>query len=104
MSRAALVTGGAQGIGAGIAARLLSQDFEVLIIDRNAERLAQEVSALSKSGRVESLVADLRDDATPKIAVELVREKFGRLDVLVNAAGDVSRGSVEDTSDRKSVV
>ena len=98
MSRAALVTGGAQGIGAAIAARLLGEGFDVLVVDRNAERLAQEEAALSNLGHVETLVADLRDDATPKRAVEFGADKFGRLDVLVNAAGDVSRGSVEDTS------
>ena len=98
MARAALITGGAQGIGSAAAARLLGEGFEVLLVDRNAERLTQEAAALSKLGRVETLVADLREDATPKRAVQFCADKFGRLDVLVNAAGDVSRGSVEDTS------
>ena len=98
MARAALITGGAQGIGAAIAAKLLHEGFGVLLVDLNAERLAQEAAALSKLGQVETLVADLRDDATPKRATALCAQKFGRLDVLVNAAGDVSRGSVEDTS------
>ena len=98
MTRAALVTGGAQGIGAAVAAKLLNEGFSVLLLDRNAGRLAQEAAVLSKLGRVETLVADLRDDATPLRAVQMCSEKFGRLDVLVNAAGDVSRGSVEDTS------
>ena len=98
MARGALITGGAQGIGAGVAARLLDEDFAVLLIDRNIERLEREAVALSKRGRVECLVADLRDDATPQRAVQFAQEKFGRLDVLVNAAGDVSRGSIEDTS------
>ena len=98
MARAALVTGGAQGIGAAVAAKLLKEGFSVLLLDRNAERLGQEATVLSKLGKVETLVADLRDDATPLRAVALCSQKFGRLDVLVNAAGDVSRGSVEDTS------
>ncbi len=98
MAKAALVTGGAQGIGAAVAAKLLSDGFNVLLVDRNAERLAQEAAGLSGYGKVETLVADLRDDATPKFAVDLCSQKFGRLDVLINAAGDVSRGSVEDTS------
>ena len=98
MPRVALITGGAQGIGAGVAARLLDEDFAVLLIDRNPQRLERKAAALSKRGLVEILVADLRDDATPQRAVQLAQEKFGRLDVLVNAAGDVSRGSIEDTS------
>ena len=98
MAKAALITGGAQGIGAAVAAKLLSDGFSVLLVDRNAERLAQEAAGLSSYGKVETLVADLRDDATPKNAVDLCSQEFGRLDVLINAAGDVSRGSVEDTS------
>ena len=98
MARAALITGGAQGIGAAVAAKLLGEGFDVLLVDRNAERLGQEAAMLSKLGKVEILVADLRDDATPKRAVDLCSQKFGHLNVLVNAAGDVSRGSVEDTS------
>ncbi len=69
-----------------------------MMLDRNEKRLQQEAISLRKLGRVETLVADLRDDATPKKAVEFCVAKFGRLDVLVNAAGDVSRGSIEDTS------
>ena len=98
MTRAALITGGAQGIGAAIAARILGEGFDVLLVDINAGRLVQEAAVLMKLGRVETLVADLRDDATPLRAAKLCTEKFGRLDVLVNAAGDVSRGSVEDVS------
>ena len=96
--RAALITGGAQGIGAAVAARLLAEGFGVMLVDRNAERLAKEAAALSKLGLVHCFVADLRDDATPQRAVQFCADNFGRLDVLVNAAGDVSRGSVEDTS------
>ena len=79
MARAALVTGGAQGIGAAVAAKLLNEGISVLLLDRNARRLAQEAAVLSKLGRVETLVADLRDDATPVRAVQTCSEKFGRL-------------------------
>lgn len=98
MSRAALITGGAQGVGAAIAARLLAEGFQVVITDVNEGRLAQETAALSKLGRVEAMVGDLRDDATPRRAVQFCADKFGSLDVLVNAAGDVSRASIEDAS------
>jgi NAD(P)-dependent dehydrogenase (short-subunit alcohol dehydrogenase family) len=99
MSRVALITGGAQGIGAGIAKRFLGDGFAgVVLVDRNAERLEQQASALRKIGKVETLVADLRDETTPARAVSHCILKCGRIDVLVNAAGDTSRGGIDDTT------
>ncbi len=99
MSRVALITGGAQGIGAATAARLLKADFDaVFLVDRNSERLGKEAAALKPLGRVEILAADLRDADTPARVVAACVEKFGRIDLLFNAAGDTSRGGVEDTS------
>ncbi len=102
MSRVALITGGAQGIGAGTARRFLADGFAgVVLLDRNADRLEQEAAALRKIGRVETLVADLRDDATPQRAIDLTMAKFGRIDVLFNAAGDTSRCGIDDATPAK---
>lgn len=99
MTRVALITGGAQGIGAGVAKRFLQDGFSgVVLVDRNAARLAQEATALSTLGQVATLAADLRDDATPAKAVAMVMERFGRLDVLVNAAGNTERCGIADTT------
>jgi NAD(P)-dependent dehydrogenase (short-subunit alcohol dehydrogenase family) len=69
-----------------------------VLVDRNAARLGIEVEALGGPGRVASLVADLRDDATPGLAAGLALSTFGRLDVLVNAAGNTERCGVADAS------
>jgi NAD(P)-dependent dehydrogenase (short-subunit alcohol dehydrogenase family) len=99
MSRVALITGGAQGIGAGTARRFLTDGFAgVVLVDCNAARLEQEAVALRKLGKVETLVADLRDEATPTRAISQCMSKFGRIDVLFNAAGDTSRGGIDDTT------
>jgi NAD(P)-dependent dehydrogenase (short-subunit alcohol dehydrogenase family) len=99
MSRVALITGGAQGIGSATAKQFMKDGFAgVVLLDRNAERLSVEEKGLASLGRVEILVADLRDDATPAKAVAFVMEKFGRLDVLVNAAGSTARGGIADTT------
>jgi NAD(P)-dependent dehydrogenase (short-subunit alcohol dehydrogenase family) len=99
MARIALITGGAQGIGAAAAKKLLAQGFAgVVLLDRNEARLEQEAAALSNLGRVETLAADLRDEATPVRAVAFCVEKFGILDVLLNAAGNTSRGAIADTT------
>ena len=97
--RVALITGGAQGIGAATAKQFLQDGFAgVVLLDRNADRLAIEVKALAELGRVETLAADLREDTTPAQAVALTIAKFGRIDVLVNAAGSTARGGIADTT------
>ncbi len=99
MKRVAIITGGAQGIGAAVAKQFLQDGFAgVVLVARTASRLQQEAAALSKIGAVETLAADLRADDTPDKAVALAFERFGRLDVLVNAAGNTERCSVEDVS------
>ena len=99
MSRVALITGGAQGLGAAIAKRYLQDGFAgVVLVDRNEPRLAKEAQSLKGFGKVSALTADLRDDATPGKAVDLALNTFGRLDVLVNAAGNTERCGVADAS------
>ena len=99
MSRIALVTGGAQGIGKACAAKLLEQGFAgVVLLDRNAQGLAKASGELGILGRTETFAADLRGPDTPQRAIEFVMEKFGRIDVLVNAAGSTLRGGIGDTT------
>lgn len=99
MTRVAIITGGAQGIGAAVARQFLTDGFKgVVLVARTAERLQQEASVLSKLGGVATLAADLADDDTPAKAVDLALKTFGRLDVLVNAAGNTQRWSVENVT------
>ena len=99
MSKVGLVTGGAQGIGKACAQKLLDLGFAgVVLVDRNASLLQQAAQDLLKLGKVEFLSADLRDEATPAKAVAYTIAKFGRIDVLINAAGSTARGGIADTS------
>lgn len=70
----------------------------MVLVDRNADRLKEAATSLSPLGKVEVLAADLRDEATPAKAVAFVISKFGRIDVLINAAGNTARGGIGDTS------
>ena len=81
--KVALVTGGADGIGAAAARRLAAEGATVVVTDINregAERLADELGGLG-------LYHDAGSEADWVQAVREVRERYGRLDVLVNNAG-----------------
>ncbi len=97
--RIALITGGAQGMGFAAAKRFLEQGFGgVLLLDRNAEKLKDAAAKLAPLGRVETLAGDLVDAALPARAVNATLSAFGRLDVLLNAAGNTERCGIDDTT------
>lgn len=87
--RAALVTGGAAGIGAAIVAALAREGCDVAIVDRvEAERAAPAVDAIAAAGRRAAYHrADVADFALAERTVAAVASGFGRLDVLVCCAG-----------------
>lgn len=97
--RFALVTGGAQGMGYAAAKRFLEMGFGgVLLVDRNGARLAEAAVALDAMDRVEILPGDLIDPGLAARAVAEAVRAFGRLDVVVNAAGNTERAGLDDTT------
>lgn len=99
MTRVAIITGGGQGMGAAAAAAFLRDGFAgVVLVDRNGSALASCQTRLAAPGRIVTLTADLMDKSTPDLAVAAAMEKFGRVDVLVNAAGTSERCSVDDAT------
>jgi NAD(P)-dependent dehydrogenase (short-subunit alcohol dehydrogenase family) len=98
-SKIALVTGGAQGMGFAAARRLLSEGYAgVLLLDRNGAKLKASAAQLKDLGRVETFEGDLLDLGLPARAMAAVRSSFGRLDTLVNAAGNTERCGIDDTT------
>jgi 3-oxoacyl-[acyl-carrier protein] reductase len=86
--RVAIVTGGSRGIGSAIAGLLAEHGAAVVVSGRDAARLQNAVRDLEEHGAsVHGVVADVarREDADR--LVEAARERFGRLDLLVNNAG-----------------
>jgi len=82
----ALITGGAKGIGKGIAAAYLAEGASVVICGRNELSLKAACNDLGKLGPVDYIVADIshRDDV--RQLAEEIGERWGQLDVLVNNA------------------
>ncbi len=87
--RVALVTGGARGIGLGIARALAGEGFDLVVCGRRPEAEAAAVlEELRRLGATVSYVsADLASASDRDRLVAAVRERFGRLHVLVNNAG-----------------
>ena len=85
--KVAIITGGAGGIGSGMALAMAKEGAKVVIIDVNEEQgntMEQELQGISADSLF--IKADLTDHANLKTVVETVVEKYGKLDVLVNNA------------------
>jgi NAD(P)-dependent dehydrogenase (short-subunit alcohol dehydrogenase family) len=94
MKRAALVTGGSSGIGLAIAGVLREEGFDLTLASRTREKVeaaARELGALA-------VAANVADETECARIVEEHRNRYGRLDVLVNSAGMAVAGSVEQLS------
>ena len=92
MDRAALITGGSSGIGLAIGRMLRDEGFELTLVSRRAERVqaaAEELGAVA-------VAADVGKAEDCERLVAEHRERFGRIDVLVNSAGIGIAGRVED--------
>ncbi|HET8612244.1 MAG TPA: glucose 1-dehydrogenase [Sphingomonas sp.] len=91
--RVALVTGGLRGIGRAVAERFLAEGAAVMLADL-AEDAAEALAALGpKAGYVR---LDVGEEADWRAAVAAVRDRFGRLDILVANAGIEGTGPVRE--------
>ena len=88
--RVVLITGASSGIGKACAEYLAARSFHVFG--------AQRHSINHGTGAVESLTMDVDDEESVNRAIQIVLEKAGRLDAVVNNAGFALMGSIEDTS------
>lgn len=97
--RAALVTGATSGIGRATALRFAEAGARVALVGRDAGTLNEVAGQVSeRGGEAVRVRADVMVEEDARRAVEEATEKFGGLDVLVNAAGIIASGTVENTS------
>ena len=86
--RAAIVTGASRGIGLALAQQLGDDGYGLTLTARRPESLAEAADALRARGyEVEQVAANVADEEAARAVVARHRERFGRLDVLVNSAG-----------------
>jgi len=96
--RIAVVTGGAQGLGAAICHRLAREGAHVVVADLNlegAERVAAEIMAQTDR-RAVAVRADVTDEAQVEAMIRRALEEFGRLDILVANAGILIAEAVDE--------
>ncbi|MFD2092880.1 SDR family NAD(P)-dependent oxidoreductase [Blastococcus deserti] len=99
-----LVTGASSGIGAAVAQAFGSRGAQVVVhYNRNRDGAEGVVGAIAEGGgRATSATADLSNPAAAADLVDGVVSRYGRIDVLVNNAGDlVRRRAVADVSDEE---
>jgi 2-dehydro-3-deoxy-D-gluconate 5-dehydrogenase len=100
--KTAIVTGGAKGIGQGIAYRLAEASAKVIIADLDelaAEQTAKELA--TKGWSAESVKVDVSSEADVINMINKVAEKFGTIDILVNNAGIYPAVPVESMSEEQ---
>ncbi len=91
MSRVALVTGGAGGIGIAVARQLLHEGWRVSLTDLNGQAAADAAMSLDPTGTaVAGFACDVADTSAVNAVIDETRHVFGGLSLLVNTAGYVS--------------
>ena len=92
-----VITGASSGIGMATARRAAALGAQVALVARSADVLEGLAAELNEQGATAvAFPADLRDPAQARHAITAAAERFGRIDVLINNAGQSAAGRVEE--------
>lgn len=86
-NRVILITGGAQGLGKAISTAVAEAGATVIIGDIQEDKAKAVAEELSKKGKVEYIKLDLSDEKNVEEVINEVKNRYGRLDGLINNAG-----------------
>jgi len=89
-NQVAIISGGADGLGKGIAQRIASEGGQIALLDINKTLLEQTVSEFKNKGFIaEGYVVDISSESSVQNTIQQVEDKFGKIDIMVNSAGIV---------------
>ena len=98
--KVALITGGTQGIGYGIALSLMNEGVKVVVTSRDEDRALEAANKLDKATtsnvKAYGIQADVRNFESQQKAIKEVVEQFGQLDIVIANAGLGHFASIED--------
>lgn len=98
-NQAAIVTGASSGIGRATALKFASEGARVAIVARRADKLNQVAQAIrAQGGECQPIVADVTQESDIERVVRETVAAFGGIDILVNAAGIIANGTIENTT------
>ena len=100
VNKVAIVTGAGRGIGKAIAIALAREGANIIAIDvdiQTAEKVAKEIKSLDRQAL--AIQVDVSDSKEVNRMVQSVLKKFKRVDILVNNAAIIRRGSIEDLTE-----
>ena len=98
--KVALITGGGQGVGQGIALALAAKGAHIVVTGRTLEKCEKSAELIRKRGvKALALRCDVKSKDDLQAIVDATIKEFGRLDIVVNNAQEVARGPLLDISD-----
>lgn len=91
----AVITGASSGVGRAIAIALAREGVSLALVGRDLSKLGNVADEAAGLGLIRCFEADLTDDGSLDMFVRLVREEFGRVDILVHSAGVFAMGRMD---------
>ncbi len=96
--KVAIVTGGSRGIGRAISLALARKGATVVLAARSVQTLAEAAQLVRQAGgRAEPVITELTSEESIRNLVQVVKDKLGRLDILINNAGITHSAKFEET-------
>jgi 3-oxoacyl-[acyl-carrier protein] reductase len=99
--KSALITGGSKGLGLAMAAKFAASGADVAILARNAGGLEEAKAVIKQTakGKVVAVACDVSKAADVKTAFDAVMAELGKIDILINNAGQSQTGKFEELTD-----
>ena len=97
--KTAIITGATSGIGRAVAVKFAAEGSRVAAIGRNRKNLDALQNEIEQAGGiVKTIRADVTDESDAQKIVETTVENFRQIDILINAAGIIGNGTIENTA------